>query len=306
VYLLTIPDFIIRLFNKEQSENKRRKTMKPILVFQTDFTYAEGAVSSMYGVVKTVDRELEIFDGTHELPQYDTWSASYRLYQSLQFWPEGTIYVSVVDPGVGTSRRACVARTVDGYYIVTPDNGALTHVKHFIGIESVREIDETVNRLRGKGTEGVAIFHGRDLFGYTAAKLASGIIDFEGVGPEYSVDEIITHEILKPNVGDGKVNGIFEINDPNFGNLWTNIPLQDFNQAGFSYGDYINVTIKKEEKVVFEKNVLFHQSFGFAQKGEPMIYNNELMKVAMAVSQGNFCQKYELDFGPEWTVEFTK
>ena len=68
--------------------------MKPILVFQTDFTYKEGAVSSMYGVVKSVDRELEIMDGTHELPQYDTWSASYRLYQSLPFWPEGTIYVS--------------------------------------------------------------------------------------------------------------------------------------------------------------------------------------------------------------------
>ena len=88
--------------------------MKPILVFQTDFTYAEGAVSSMYGVVKTVDRELEIFDGTHQIPQYDTWSASYRLYQSVRFWPEGTIYVSVVDPGVGTSRRACVAKTKDG------------------------------------------------------------------------------------------------------------------------------------------------------------------------------------------------
>lgn len=280
--------------------------MKPILVFQTDFTYAEGAVSSMYGVVKTVDRELEIFDGTHQLPQYDTWSASYRLYQSLQFWPEGTIYVSVVDPGVGTSRRACVAKTIDGYYIVTPDNGALTHVKHFIGIESVREIDETKNRLRGKGTEGVAIFHGRDLFGYTAARLASGIIDFEGVGPEYSVDEIVTHEILKPNVTQGKVQGIFEINDPNFGNLWTNIPLQAFQEAGFTYGDYVNVTIWHEEKEVYSERVLFHQSFGFAKKGDVMIYNNELMKVAMAVSQGNFCKKYGLDFGPDWKVEFTK
>ena len=108
--------------------------MKPILVFQTDFTYKEGAVSSMYGVVKCVDRELEIMDGTHELPQFDTWSASYRLYQSLQFWPEGTVYVSVVDPGVGTRRRACVAKTVDGYYIVTPDNGSLTHVKKMIGM----------------------------------------------------------------------------------------------------------------------------------------------------------------------------
>lgn len=280
--------------------------MKPILVFQTDFTYAEGAVSSMYGVVKTVDRELEIFDGTHQLPQYDTWTASYRLFQSLQFWPKGTIYVSVVDPGVGTSRKACVARTVDGYYIVTPDNGALTHIKRFVGIESVREIDETVNRLRGKGTEGVAIFHGRDLFGYTAARLASGIIDFEGVGPEYPVDEIVEHEIIEPIFEDGKVRGIFEINDPNFGNLWTNIKLEDFKNAGFQYGDYAKMTIIHEDKVVFDEKVLFHQSFGYATKGEPMIYNNEMMKVAVAVSQGNMEKKYNLSFGPEWVVEFSK
>lgn len=280
--------------------------MKPILVFQTDFTYKEGAVSSMYGVVKTVDRELEIMDGTHELPQYDTWSASYRLYQSLQFWPEGTIYVSVVDPGVGTKRRACVAKTVDGYYIVTPDNGTLTHVKRMIGIEAVREIDETVNRLRGKGTEGVAIFHGRDLFGYTAARLASGIIDFEGVGPEYPVDEIVEHEILEPVAKPGKVEGIFEINVPNFGNLWTNIPLNVFQEAGFAYGDYVNVIVKHEGTPVFDEKVLFHKSFGYAEKGEPMIYNNELMKVAMAVSQGSLCEKYGLSYGSDWTVEFTK
>lgn len=280
--------------------------MKPILVFQTDFTYKEGAVSSMYGVVKTVDRELEIMDGTHELPQYDTWSASYRLYQSLQFWPEGTIYVSVVDPGVGTKRRACVAKTVDGYYIVTPDNGTLTHVKRMIGIEAVREIDETMNRLRGKGTEGVAIFHGRDLFGYTAARLASGIIDFEGVGPEYPVDEIVEHEILEPVAKPGKVEGIFEINDPNFGNLWTNIPLNVFQEAGFAYGDYVNVIVKHEGTPVFDEKVLFHKSFGYAEKGEPMIYNNELMKVAMAVSQGSLCEKYGLSYGSDWTVEFTK
>lgn len=279
--------------------------MKPILVFQTDFTYKEGAVSSMYGVVKTVDRELEIMDGTHELPQYDTWSASYRLYQSLQFWPEGTIYVSVVDPGVGTKRRACVAKTVDGYYVVTPDNGSLTHVKRFIGIEAVREIDESVNRLRGKGTEGVAIFHGRDLLGYTAARLASGIIDFEGVGPEYPVDEIVEHEILEPVSGPGRVQGIFEINDPNFGNLWTNIPLKTFEEAGFSYGQDVQVTVRHDGEVVFEKKVLFHKSFGYAEKGAPMVYNNELMKIALAVSQGSFCEEYGINYGPEWTVEFS-
>lgn len=277
---------------------------KPILVFQTDFTYAEGAVSSMYGVVKTVDRELEIMDGTHQIPQYDTWSASYRLYQSLPFWPKGTIYVSVVDPGVGTKRRACVARTSDGHYVVSPDNGSLTHLKRYIGIEEVREIDESVNRL--KSTRGTSVFHGRDLFGYTAARLASGIIDFEGVGPAYPVEEIVEHPIAEPKISDGKAKGIFEIKDPNFGNAWTNIPLEDFERAGFSYGDTLHVTICHGGEKIFEKDVLFEKTFGFVAISEPIIYNNELMKVSLAVSQGNFCEKYHVDFGPDWTVTFTK
>ena len=277
---------------------------KPILVFQTDFTYKEGAVSAMYGVVKTVDRELEIFDGTHEIPRYDTWSASYRLLQCLPFWPRGTIYVSVVDPGVGTSRRACVARTANGYYVVTPDNGALTHVKAAFGILEVREIDETVNRLQS--TRGVSVFHGRDLFGYTAARLASGIIDFEGVGPAYPVDEIICHPIPEPVIGDGHVQGIFEIDDPNFGNLWTNIPFDGFRKAGFAYGDTVHMKVSRGGETVFEQDVPFHQSFGFAGKGEPMLYNNELMKVAMAVTQGSAAEQYGLGFGSDWKVDLSR
>ena len=280
--------------------------MKPILVFQTDFTYQECAVSAMYGVVKSVDRELEIMDGTHEIPQYDIWSASFRLTQYMHFWPTGTIFVSVVDPGVGTSRKACVAKTSNGYYVVTPDNGALTHVKQSMGIEQVREIDENVNRLRGKGTDDTNVFHGRDLFGYCAAKLGSGLISYEEVGPEYPVDEIITLPIHQPKVEDGAVKGIFEINDPNFGNMWTNIPLSVFTEAGFNYGDTLRLQIKGTGQVVFDERLLFQKSFGFVEKGEPIIYNNEIMMVSLAVSQGNFSEKYNIGFGPEWEVEFSK
>lgn len=280
--------------------------MKPILVFQTDFTYKEGAVCAMYGVVKSVDRELEIIDGTHEIPQYDIWSASYRLFQSMRFWPEGTIFVSVVDPGVGTPRKASVARTADGFYVVTPDNGSLTHLKQWVGITTIREIDQTVNRLRGKNTEEVSVFHGRDLFSYCAAKLASGIISFEQVGLEYPVSEIISYPIEEPMLLDGKVKGIFEIGDPNYGNLWTNIPLSMFTEAGFAYGDMLHLTVRHQGEVVFDEKVLFHRSFGFAPKGEPIIYNNELMKVSLAVSQGNFCERYGLNYGSDWEVEFGK
>lgn len=279
---------------------------KPILVFQTDFTYKEGAVCAMYGVVKSVDRELEIIDGTHEIPQYDTYSASYRLVQSMKFWPTGTIFVSVVDPGVGTDRKACVAKTRDGYYVVTPDNGTLTHLMKSVGIEEVREIDESKNRLQGKGTEQVAIFHGRDLFGYCAAKLASGLIRYEEVGPSYPVDEIVCHTLVEPIRSLHHVEGIFEISDPNFGNLWTNIPLQMMLDAGFAYGDYLNVEIHHDNEVKFNQSVLFHKSFGMAEKGQPIIYNNELMKVSLAVTMGSFIEQYQCNFGPEWTVLFTK
>ncbi|MBF9014663.1 MULTISPECIES: S-adenosyl-l-methionine hydroxide adenosyltransferase family protein [unclassified Oceanispirochaeta] len=279
---------------------------KPILVFQTDFTYKEGAVCSMYGVVKTVDRSLEIITGTHEIPQFDTWSASYRLYQSMKFWPEGTVFVSVVDPGVGTPRKASVALTENGYYIVTPDNGSLTHVDKEFGIKAIREIDEDVNRLKGKGTEEVSIFHGRDLFSYCAAKFASGIISFEEVGPEYSTDEIIRFPILEPTVEGNKISGIFEINDPNFGNLWTNIPLSVFKKAGFDFGDHLNLRICCKGVEKFSEKILFHKSFGFEKKGQPMIYNNELMKISLAVSQGSFIEKYNIGYGSDWTVEFNK
>ncbi len=279
---------------------------KRLMVFQTDFTYKEGAVCSMYGVVKSVDRELDITDGTHEIPQFDTWSASYRLQQSMKFWPKGTIFVSVVDPGVGTARKACVALTNNGYYIVTPDNGSLTHVKKIFGIKEVREIDENVNRLKGYDTEGVSIFHGRDLFAYCGAKLASGIITFEEVGEKYDVEEIITHDISEPVFEKGKVTGILEINDPNFGNVWTNIKTRDFTEAGFKNGNKVHIVISENGNNIFEESILFDMSFGDAKKGDPILYNNELMKLALAVNQGSFVDKYKVAYGKEVKIIITK
>lgn len=273
---------------------------KPILVFQTDFTYAEGAVSSMYGVVKSVDRGLEIIDGTHYIPKYDTWSASYRLYQSLPFWPEGTIYVSVVDPGVGTDRRACVARTASGHFVVTPDNGSLTHLARYIGIEEVREIDERTNRLAS--TRGTSVFAGRDVFGYTAARLASGIISWEEVGPSYPIEEIVCHDFPEPCVHCGEASGIVEIVDPNFGNAWTNVPATSMGEIGVVLGDLMHVEIAHGDEAVFSEDVPFRTSFGAVGVGEPVAYVNEVMNVAFALCQGSFIERYGIGFGPDWRV----
>jgi hypothetical protein len=207
---------------------------------------------------------------------------------------------------VGTPRKASVAKTADGYYVVSPDNGSLTHLHQWVGITEIREIDQTVNRLKGKDTEGVSVFHGRDLFSYCAAKLASGLITFEQVGPAYPVDEIVMFPLAEPVLANGKITGVFEIGDPNFGNLWTNIPLSLFTEAGFHYGDVLHLTVRHAGQVMFDQRVPFHQSFGFVQKGEPIIYNNELMRVSLAVNQGSFSESYQLNFGPDWEVEFAK
>lgn len=277
--------------------------MKKLLVFQTDFTYAEGAVASMLGAVKNVDIDIECITATHQIPQYDTYSASYRLYQYIDFWPKGTIFVSVVDPGVGTDRRACVAKTKNGYYIVTPDNGTLTHVYNKWGIEEVREIDESKNRLHRDDNSYVSIFHGRDLFGYCAAKLASGQIRYQEVGPTYKVEEIVRHNIKEATLNNNIIEGIIEIKDPNFGNLWTNIPLDMFLKLGIKMGELVKVKIYHSDKLMYEWHIPYYDSFGKADKNSIMLYNNELNKMSIAKVVGNLSKDSGVEFGPDYKVE---
>lgn len=163
--------------------------MNNYLVLQTDFGISDGAVSAMYGVALSVHPAIRIFDLTHDIPQYNIWEGAYRLYQTISYWPEGTVFVSVVDPGVGSERRSVVVKTATNHYIVTPDNGTLTQIKKEIGIVEARIIDEKVNRLPKSGESYT--FHGRDVYAFTGARLATGIITYEQVGPEVEVDSII-------------------------------------------------------------------------------------------------------------------
>ena len=275
-----------------------------LLVFQTDFTYKEGAVAAMYGVVRSVSRDVEIITATHELPQFDIWSASYRLMQYVRFWPKGTVFVSVVDPGVGSSRKACCAVTKDGYYIVTPDNGTLTHVERVHGIREIREIDEETNML--KSDLRSSVFHGRDLFGYCAARLAAGVITYEQVGKAYDPKDIVRLEIKEPEIREGRASGILEIDDPNFGNVWTNIPTEDFIKAGFGYGEMVHVTLTNGEETIYDKDTKFVKTFADVEKGEPLIYNNELMHISLALSQGSFLDAYHAGFGSSYRIIFTR
>ena len=160
----------------------RENRTKTAVVFQSDFGTSDGAVSAMKGVAYEVDSELALFDLTHDIESYNIWEGAYRLFQTASYWPTGTVFVSVVDPGVGTDRKSVVMKTNSGHYFVTPDNGTLTLVAEQLGVAAVREIDEAVNRRTN--SEGSYTFHGRDVYAYTAARLAAGKISFEEVGKD--------------------------------------------------------------------------------------------------------------------------
>lgn len=156
------------------------------LILQSDFGIEDGAVSAMKGVARMVSDNIFISDLTHDIPPYDIWVASYRLYQTVKYWPKGTVFVSVVDPGVGSDRRSIACLTKTGHYIITPDNGSLTHILHYEGIESVIAIDEVKSRL--PHSEESHTFHGRDIYAYNGARLAAGQIEFEDLGQSIDLD----------------------------------------------------------------------------------------------------------------------
>ena len=270
------------------------------LVFQSDFGLVDGAVSAMYGVAYSVCPDLKIHDLTHDITPYNIWEASYRLIQTIRYWPENTVFVSVVDPGVGTDRRSIVVRTRSGQYIVTPDNGTLTHVLRLEGVEAAREIDETVNRLPRSGESYT--FYGRDVYAFTGARLAAGVIDFEGIGQEIPVDSLVRLPIVEPRLENGAVCGTIDVLDVRFGSLWTNIPRELFLQTGVHYGDRVSITIENDTRCVYRNIILYAKSFADVYVGEALAYINSLDCVAVAINQGSFARAYNIGTGNSWRI----
>ena len=270
------------------------------LVFQTDFGLVDGAVSAMYGVAYSVEPQLNIHDLTHDITPYNIWEASYRLIQTIRYWPRGTVFVSVIDPGVGSDRKSVVVKTTSGHYIVTPDNGTLTHVIRFDGIEQVREIDENVNRLPRSGESYT--FHGRDVYAYTGARLASGIISFSEVGPLRDAETLVRLPIIEPRLDGHAVCGTIDVLDVRFGSLWTNIPRTLFLETGIQYGDRVSITIENDTRCVYRNIILFAKSFADVYVGEALAYVNSLDCVAVAINQGSFARAYNIGTGNSWRI----
>lgn len=274
-----------------------------VLVFQSDFGYKDGAVAAMKGVAVGVSATLQIQDLTHEIPAFNIWEAALRLEQTARYWPSGTVFVSVVDPGVGTQRKSVVLKTKSGHYFVTPDNGTLTFVAQSLGIAASREIDEAVNRLQN--SDESYTFHGRDVYAYTGARLAAGVITFEQVGRELA-PEVVSIAYQKANFEDGMIRGNIPILDVQFGNVWTNIDRKTFQNLKLEHGDITRVIIYQGDSVVMNKDIPYHVTFAAVTLGDPLVYLNSLNNVALALNQGDFAAKFNIRSGADWTISISK
>ncbi len=273
------------------------------VVFQTDFGLKDGAVSAMKGVAFGVSADLKVFDLTHEIPPFNIWEAAYRLNQTANYWPSGTVFVSVVDPGVGSARKSVVLKTKTGHFFVSPDNGSLTLIAESLGIESIRQIDETKNRL--KNSNDSYTFHGRDVYAFTGARLASRTITFEEVGPLLP-KEIVQINYEKARVHGQEALGTIDVLDVQYGNAWSNISRSLLAKLLINYGERVHIQLIHNEATVFEQDVYFGKTFSDVAVGETVAYINSLNNFSIGINQDDFAKKYRISSGPDWKIIIAK
>ena len=291
---LWLPAFIVLVLSSPALNGGRNA-----LVFQSDF----GGLS-MVGVAYSVSKEIDIFRLDSLIPLYDINAASSALGGLPTTWPAGTVFVSVVDPGVGTPRKSVVLKTKSGHYFVSPDNGTLSAVAKRYGIEAVREIDESVNRIRG--SEWSHTFHGRDVYAFTGARLASGVISFAEVGPLMEPKVIMLESPPKAFIKKGVIHGIVSGGTGRLGNSSSNIDRHLFAQLGAAYGDKMKITIRHAGEIVWKGELPYVRSFGDVPLGESLLFVNAGGNMSAAINQGHFASTYKIGAGLDWTIEISK
>ncbi|NEQ46815.1 MAG: SAM-dependent chlorinase/fluorinase [Leptolyngbya sp. SIOISBB] len=192
--------------------------MPPIVTLLTDFGYRDGYVGVMKGVIAGICPDARLIDLSHDIPPQNIAAARFTLLNAYPYFPDGTVHLVVVDPGVGTARRSLALQTPIGY-LVGPDNGVLSGV--FDPVEEIKAVELTEAKY-WRSPQPSNTFHGRDIFATAAAHLAAGIALNE-LGQDVDPDALIRTAIPQPKMTTDKIVGSIQHVD-HFGNLVTNIP----------------------------------------------------------------------------------
>src|ERR1700732_2561287 len=257
----------------------------PTIVFMTDFGTVDDSVAICRGVMYSIAPELRVVDLTHQVTPFFIQDGARFLYGASPYYPAGTVFVVVIDPGVGSTRKAIVVKSKRGQYFVLPDNGLMTLVQDRDGIEAAREI---TNRDWLIGTALSSTFHGRDIFSPVGAHLAHGE-DWTNIGPELAASKLVRLDLVAPRLDEHGLSGEVIATDGPFGNLVTDVSGDDFLKLGYGHGQNVHVTIGKTEM-----NIPFVRTFSDVPLKKPLLYIDSRGDVGLAVNQGSFAVAYSI------------
>ncbi len=253
------------------------------VVFMTDFGLIDDAVAICKGVMLGVAPDLTIVDLSHDIPAFAIEDAARFLAGAAEFYPKGTVFVTVVDPGVGSTRKAIAVKSKKGHYFVLPDNGLITLVASRDGLEEMREIQNVKWMLTDQVS---STFHGRDIFSPVAAHLAKGD-SLSDVGPPLA--EFVKIDVKVPKISAAGIDADVIALDGPYGNVITNIRMKDLESIGIKMKDTLSVTLgKKRHSFVLTK------TFSDVPKGKPLFYIDSKGFLALAVNLGNFAKQYRV------------
>jgi hypothetical protein len=253
---------------------------QPTVVFMTDFGQRDDSVAICKGVMLGLEPRLRIIDLSHDVEPYSVLDGARFLAGTAPYYPAGTVFVTVIDPGVGSERRPLVVKTKRGQFFVLPDNGLITLVDRQDGIAEARVITNSAWSLK---PELSSTFHGRDVFSPVGARLARGD-DWAQVGP--AVTDWKRLDIPEVKLTDTALNGtVLAIEHP-YGNLVTNADGALLAKLGYQRGDTARVTFGKGR----ELRLPFVATFSDVPVGKPLMYVDSRGRVAFAVNQGSFAQ----------------
>jgi S-adenosyl-L-methionine hydrolase (adenosine-forming) len=256
----------------------------PTVVFMTDFGILDDSVALCKGVMYGITPNLRIVDLTHQVNAYSIRDGARFLFGATPYFPAGTVFVAVVDPGVGSARKAVVVKSKRGQFFVLPDNGLMTMVEDRDGIEAIREV---TNPDWMVGAKISSTFHGRDIFSPVGAHIARGD-DWTQVGP--AVKQLVRLDLKPATVGDKGLTGEVIALDGPYGNLITNIGDDDFRRLGYQLGDKLKVTITGREI-----EMPFVRTFSDVPLKQPLLFIDSRGRASFAVNQASFAAVYKID-----------
>lgn len=268
---------------------ERRREPATVL-FLTDFGLKDGAVAACKGVMVSIAPALRIVDLTHDIAPYDIQAAGEVLEQALPFYPSGTVAVAVVDPGVGSERKATAILTKQGHILVGPDNGIFTLVMQTEGVERAVELRES---RYFRAPQASSTFHGRDIFAPVAAHLTAGT-PLDSLGPPIVPMQL---DVRPARVADGRVVGAVRYIEDPYGNVVTDIPAALLDSVQARVGDSLEIRLRSRML-----RLPWRRTFSDVPQGQALALMHSRGLMSFSINQGSFATRFAIRRGDSVSI----